>query len=152
MERNTQVPEVRKPVLMVFRPSSGDGTPILHYNYQSGPEKTKHTLTVSADEYRGIVQSILQDQDLIQQIVQYWLTYAEKLKQDGIKATAPPRNHHVRFLGFCDAKDASRAALISMLLSERIESEVLAITIEREQPDWVSEFEIRYHEGEKDFG
>jgi len=144
MGSDPEASNFRKPVLRVFRSSLPDSTIILDYNYQSGPERAKNNVKLTAGEYRKIVKRVLGDPTLTQDILKYWLIYAENLKMHDLRAPAPPRNHHSRFLKMCDNKDEQRAALISMLLSERIESEVLEDVIRNSQPDLASFFEVRH--------
>ena len=133
---------ITRPVIKLYSSLSIDDAPIVKNTYTSPEDGTKRELVLSQKEYFSILEKILADRTLVCEIITNWLEYADLLSRSGDEATPPHRKYYDRFLKMCDDLDPSRAAIISMLLSERIEAEILAQVIAKDRPDWAERFSI----------
>jgi predicted phage-related endonuclease len=132
--------EVIKPVI---RPSKNISEVSINFSFVTGPERKTKTVAVDGEEYAEIIDRILQDDTLIEEIIECWREYASALIENGKNAPPPIRGYHRKLMLACDPKDQNRAATLSTVFGEKIESDALYQYMLMNNPAWASEFSIQ---------
>ncbi len=136
--------EVIRPII---RPSKNLSEVDINHRFVTGPERKLKVISVDAKEYIEIINRVLQDDTLINGIILNWRNYASALSKQGKDAEPPIGNYHKRLMLACDPKDGNRAATLSTVFGEKIESDALYEYIDKNNPSWAAEFSIQKEEG-----
>lgn len=135
--------------LLTIEPLRTDGNPnrlVLDISPIFAPSKAPTRVSLTLGDFNKIVSRILADPPLKDQIVAYWLAYKTVYQGDLGEEFFPARDYGDCLRQKCDPNDPVLAGAISLFLSDRIESNVLASVIEREVPDWAKDFKIEWLE------
>lgn len=132
--------EVIKPII---RPSKNISNVSIQHSFLTGPERKTKTVSVDGAEYSAIIDRVLQDDALIEGIIENWRRYASSLIEKGKEASPPIGSYHKKLMSACDPRDPNRAATLSTVFGEKIESDALCAYIEKHNPVWASEFSIQ---------
>lgn len=136
--------EIIKPVI---KPSKNPSEVNINHRFMTGPERSIKIISVDGVEYVEIISRVLQDATLIDGIISTWRNYASILAKQGKDAEPPIGDYHRRLMLACDPKDDNRAATLSTIFGEKIESDALYEYIEKNSPSWAAEFSIQKEEG-----
>lgn len=136
-----------KIVRPIIKPSKNISEVNINHRFMTGPERTIKTISVDGAEYAEIINRIIQDDVLINGIILNWRKYAAALAEQGKDAPPPIGKYHKKLMTACDPKDQNRAATLSTVFGEKIESDALYVYIEKNSPEWASEFSIQKEEG-----
>ncbi|MEM7058582.1 MAG: hypothetical protein AAF557_13385 [Pseudomonadota bacterium] len=116
--------------------------PALSYKFFSGPDRKKNEILVSRDEYLKILERAIGNTDLVEAVVRYWKSYRDGSSEGDDIPDHIIGEHHGLIAKLCDPENSERGSVISAVMADRIESDIIAKFILERSPPWSSDFRI----------